>query len=155
MKQPYYRIPVFNAGFYLFTGPSQRVKDFLEPRLLPCSYESVCRDLDECGGYSLAYTVKDGVENLLWVPDMEDSIVLFHEALHCGFNILKRVGVPADGNNQEAIAYLQGEIVRGARKVAAKYRYKDKAPGEEPAAGVAQGSGKVCSSHRISQEATA
>lgn len=153
MKRPYYRIPVFNAGFYFFTGPSQRVRDFLEPRLLPGSYESVCQDLDDCGGYCLSYTVKDGVENLVWVPDMENSIVLFHEALHCGFNILKRIGVPADANSQEAIAYLQGEIVRGARKVAAKYQYKDQS--ETPEAGVAQGTGQIRSSHRISQEATA
>ncbi|WP_429236435.1 hypothetical protein [Aeromonas salmonicida] len=153
MKRPYYRIPVFNAGFYFFTGPNQRVKDFLEPRLLPGSYESVCQDLDDCGGYCLSYTVKDGVENLVWVPDMENSIVLFHEALHCGFNILKRIGVPADANSQEAIAYLQGEIVRGARKVAAKYQYKDQS--EMPAAGVTQGTGQIRSSHRISQEATA
>ncbi|HFT7662668.1 TPA: hypothetical protein ACGR4R_003115 [Aeromonas veronii] len=146
MKHPYYPIELFRSGFYFFTGPYQRVLDFLAPRLKERDWEITRDDLQDCGGYCMSFTTPNGVANLIWVPDVEDEFVLFHEALHCSFNILRRVGVPADADSQEAIAYLQEEVVKGCRKVAKTFKYKDPIKAER-----GDGQSVVASAHRISK----
>lgn len=147
MRYPYHNIPLFRSGFYFFTGPYQRVLDFLEPVLNPHDWMMTKDDLSECGGYCMTFTTDNGLVNLIWVPDIEDEFVLFHEALHCSFNILNRVGVPADAMNQEAIAYLQEEVVKGCRNVAAKFKYKDREPSCSCRKG--KGASEVTNSHRL------
>ena len=150
MRLPFYEIPMLHSGLYVFVGPNQRVKDFLESRLRVDCFEETCADLDACGGMHIEYTTFDGVSNLVWVPTIENEYVVFHEALHCAFSILKRLGIPADSRNQEAVAYLQEEIVRGIRKVGSMFVYKDSKPAPQPG-GDATGSGVVKQISKISR----
>jgi hypothetical protein len=142
MKLPFYEIPMLHSGFYVFVGPNQRVKNFLESRLRVDSFEETCDDLDACGGMHICFTSPDGDQNLVWLPDLDNEFVVFHEALHCSFSILRRLGIPADPDSQEAIAYLQEEVVKGIRLVGSKFVYKDE-PVVARGAGLAVGNGII------------
>lgn len=149
-KLPFYEIPMLHSGFYVFVGPNQRVKDFLEPRLRIDAFEDTCEDLDACGGMHISFTSPEGLQNLVWVPDIEDEYVVFHEALHCSFSILGRLGIPADPGSQEAIAYLQEEVVRGIRHVGSTFVYKDTTPSSRYG-GTASGEGVVKHINKIAR----
>lgn len=153
MKLPFYEIPMLHSGFFVFVGPNQLVKDFLESRLRIDSFEDTCDDLDACGGMHICFTSQDGNQNLIWVPDLDNEYVVFHEALHCSFSILGRLGIPANPDSQEAIAYLQEEVVKGIRLVGSTFKYKD-SPSSGDRSGRVEGCGSINKIHKIQRRQT-
>lgn len=59
---------------------------------------------DMCGGVWSCST-DNGNGFILWIEDIKDSKVIYHESLHLSFGILHSRNVKIDFENQEPLAY--------------------------------------------------
>lgn len=106
---------LFSQPVTVVVGDLNVALNFLREKMSPTAFESTERDMRHCIGYALQADTGVGVHNFIWIEDFHNDEVLFHESLHTAFNILDWVGVPADANSQEALAYLQSWLVKKIR----------------------------------------
>ena len=107
---------LFNQPVTVAIGDLDIALNFLREKMSAVLFEKTETHMRQCNGYALQADTGGGVHNFIWVNDFLNVDTLFHEALHTAFNILDWVGVPADADSQEAVAYLQSWLVKKIRK---------------------------------------
>lgn len=53
---------------------------------------------------------------LIWARSIDDHEVFYHECLHAACEVMSYSGAPISYENQETLAYLQGDIATGLIK---------------------------------------
>lgn len=106
---------LFNQPVTVAIGDLDIALNFLREKMSAVLFEKTETHMRQCDGYALQADTGGGVHNFIWVNDFLNVNTLFHEALHTAFNILDWVGVPADADSQEAVAYLQSWLVKRIR----------------------------------------
>lgn len=106
---------LFNQPVTVAIGDLDIALNFLREKMSAVLFEKTETNMRQCAGYALQADTGGGVHNFIWVNDFLNVETLFHEALHTAFNILDWVGVPADADSQEAVAYMQSWLVKKIR----------------------------------------
>lgn len=116
-----FNVELYHQPVTIIVGEKDVAIEWLRKRMNPVAFEDTSERLRGSSGYALQADTGGGVHNMIWVPNIdEDYDTLVHETLHIAFYILDYVGVPANPDSQEAIAYLQGYLLSQAKKLYAK-----------------------------------
>lgn len=110
------RVPIYEQTLTVMVGDISDAIKFLQTKLLPDHFVETERRIQGSRGYAMSLELGSGAHHLfLWLETLDDLEVLVHESLHISFYILDYVGVPANCQHQEAIAYLQTWIFNEIR----------------------------------------